>query len=86
MFSGCNNLLELNSRRMEIIRSGVDVHKVNAEYNLKKKELLSRGRNFKTISIHRAPTEDIPMTVCLPVIGAPDEKTTIEITPGGLKL
>lgn len=85
MFNSCNTLLELNQARMVAIKAGGDVPTINAAYNIRKKEIMQRRVDYKRIEVHRAPTIEVSMHIPLPIVGTPDEKNMIEITPNGIR-
>lgn len=85
MFSNCNNLQELNRKRMEAIKAGEDSRLINSMYNARRKEIMVCDRPYNSIVIHRAKTEDIQPVMYLPYVGQASKKNTIEITNQGIK-
>lgn len=92
MFSGCNNLTELNSTRSKLISELLPeqsdliekTQEINNAYNARRKEILSaKATPYKQFESTRYPRQTRVQYSSVPILGVSSKPGTIEMTRQG---
>lgn len=87
MFENCNSLLELNLRRLELIRSmRYDLKEINASYMQARNNLSIVKKSYKKVTCHRPTLEEVVPYMGIPYVGEPPKELTVVITKEGFLL
>lgn len=82
-FNDCNNLVELNAKRIKLSAT-VDLVELNNEYNTRRQEILQMKSNYTVVPFTKVEGATPEKKLCaIPVIGKCQDAGVIRLTEKG---
>lgn len=85
MFKDCNDLTELNRKKIEAVQSGGDLVAINNAYNARRQELLKQSKpNIVELPVTHVRAKEVVSVCGIPIAGRSTKPNTIIITKAGI--